>query len=227
VINKQYLKKTTFFVPIGCLLCDAAVRFPNRPGVINYNRILNYSTLNIEAQRLGYKLVASGVRPGDRAALHMYNGPELVVSHFACFIAGAIAVSVNAQAQRQLELLGQSELFRAIDDLRPRLPGVQWFVIDGGGLGPWPPIVAELPAIAADQPAAILYISGATARPKGVVHTHRSLLNAFEALRQLRLALAGGGEPIDGSGIEAVSLGAGAQPGNRVLHRSTAWTRLS
>jgi acyl-CoA synthetase (AMP-forming)/AMP-acid ligase II len=83
------------FMSLACLLHDAAVRFPNKFGVIIDNRILSYSALNIEAQRLAHKLVGSSVRPGGRVALHIYNGPELVVSYFACFIAGAIAVSVN------------------------------------------------------------------------------------------------------------------------------------
>ena len=39
----------------------------------------------------------SGIGPGDRVALHMYNGSELAIGYFACFYAGAIAVPINTR----------------------------------------------------------------------------------------------------------------------------------
>ena len=180
---------------LAALLHDARTRFPSKPSVIIDNQTLSYSELDFRACRLAQQFMAFGVRPGDRVALHMYNGAELAVSYFACFMAGAIAVPVNtrmkaAEIKYVLEhsgastYCGQSELFREIDDLRPCLPGVQRFVVDGRELGPSPRrlVGTELPAVTADQPAAILYTSGSTARPKGVVHTHGSLQNATRVL---------------------------------------------
>jgi long-chain acyl-CoA synthetase len=173
---------------LASFLRVAAFRFPNKPAAIVDNRMVSYSRLNLEAKELSHKLMASGVRPGDRVALHMYNGLDLAVAYFACFNAGAIAVPVNTRMKApEIEYvikhsgtsiyLGQSELFQEIDESRPLLPNIKRFVVDGRGLETRSDVVAatESQVVAADHPAVILYTSGSTARPKGVVHTHASV----------------------------------------------------
>ena len=171
-------------------LRTVAARLPDKPAVIFAGQTLGYREFDLEAQRLALKLIASGVSPGDRLALHMYNGSELAISYFACFYAGAIAVPVNTRMKApEIEYvlqhsgssfyLGQPELFREIQEIQPRLPEVRQFSVDGRNLEACAdrPGAMELPAVAADQAAVILYTSGTTARPKGVVHTHHSLLH--------------------------------------------------
>jgi long-chain acyl-CoA synthetase len=171
-------------------LRSAAAHSPNKPAIIFDGRALSYMELDREAQRRALTLIAAGVGPGDRVALHMDNGSELAVSYFACFYAGAVAVPVNTRMKGpEIEYVlahssasiyvGQPDLFQEIAD-RPRFPGMRRFAVDWRALEV---CVGEstariLPAVAADRPAVILYTSGTTARPKGVVHTHRSLLNA-------------------------------------------------
>src|SRR5215472_8129837 len=127
---------------LASFLHDAASRFPDKPSVIFNNRTVSYSRLNVDAKRLALKLIASGVRPGDRVALHMYNGLDLAVSYFACLNAGAIAVPVNTRMKRpEIEYvlehsgtsiyLGQFELFQEIDKSRPHLPNIKWFLVNG------------------------------------------------------------------------------------------------
>lgn len=60
------------------LLGNTAARLPNKPGLILGDRRLSFSELDVQAQRLAFRLIDSGVHPGDRVALHMENGPELV-----------------------------------------------------------------------------------------------------------------------------------------------------
>ena len=117
-------------------LRDVATRSPNQPALYLERRMLTYAELNSEAQQLALRLLGSGLRPGDRVALHMYNGAELVVGYFGCFYAGAIAVPVNtrmkaAEIEYVLEhsgssiYLGQSELFQEISESRLRFPTIR------------------------------------------------------------------------------------------------------
>jgi long-chain acyl-CoA synthetase len=171
-------------------LRTAAARLPNKPAVIFAGKSLTYREFDLEAQRLALKLISSGVSPGDRVALHMYNGSELAISYVACFYAAAIAVPVNTRMKApEIEYvlqhsgssfyLGQPELFQEIWEIQPRLPEVRQFSVDWRNLAVCSDRLGatELPVVTADRPAVILYTSGTTARPKGVVHTHRSLLH--------------------------------------------------
>jgi long-chain acyl-CoA synthetase len=176
---------------LGFSLRSAASRLPNKPALVVGDRSLDYAGFAREARTLALNLVAAGVNPGDRIALHRDNGAELAIAYYACFHAGAIAVPLNTRLKApELEYqlahsgasiyLGQADLFGEIDGIRSRLPGIRRFVVDERELEAAPERLAatRLPALAADQPAVILYTSGTTARPKGVVHTHGSLLRA-------------------------------------------------
>jgi long-chain acyl-CoA synthetase len=173
-------------------LRKAAAHFPDKAALIFEDRRLSYSKFGAEVQRLARKLIASGVCPGDRVALHMHNCSDLAISCFACLYAGAIAVPVNTRMKaKEIEYvlthsgaslyLGQPELFLEIEDIQAGLSGIRQFARDWRELEDCLP-APHLPALTADQPAAILYTSGTTARPKGAVHTHRTLLNAARGL---------------------------------------------
>jgi long-chain acyl-CoA synthetase len=184
--------------PERCLtsyLHEAALRCPNKVGVIFEDRRFSYCEIDLEAQCLARKLIASGVGSGDRIALHMHNGSDLAIGYFACFYAGAVAVPVNTGMKaREIEYvlahsgasiyLGQPELFREIQDIQARFAGIRHFIADCREFEIPSDCSAarSFPRIEVDRPAAILYTSGTTAWPKGVVHTHRTLLHAARGL---------------------------------------------
>lgn len=124
-----------------------------------------------------------GVRPGDRVAILAANGPEWIAAFWATVSLGAIAVGLNAWSSGD-------ELRYALADCEPRvliadrrrlerLGSFERVVeIESDFEALWAPsALAALPdvAIAEDDPAIILYTSGTTGRPKGVVHTHRNV----------------------------------------------------
>jgi acyl-CoA synthetase (AMP-forming)/AMP-acid ligase II len=133
-----------------------------------------------------------GVRPGDRVAIAAANCPEWMFTFWATVSLGAVAVGLNGWWTGD-------ELRFAIEDAAPVLlvADVKRHArLDGAPLG-LPIVVIErdfaalvasgaaaaLPEvpIAEDDPAVILYTSGTTGRPKGVVHSHRNVLALVDA----------------------------------------------
>ena len=160
-----------------------------------------------DAARIGQVLVHScGVLPGDRVAIAMRNYPEWVLAFTAITSVGAVAVAMNGhwladelayglQDSGARVVLADSERLDRLAQAAP-LPGLQVLAVrpsrplppslavqrlqdltdavGKNGAVPMPPV-----QIAPDAQAIILYTSGSTGHPKGVVSTHRQILSAL------------------------------------------------
>ncbi|MDB5859259.1 MAG: long-chain-fatty-acid--CoA ligase-like protein [Ramlibacter sp.] len=76
-------------------LATSARRYPDKPALVFFGRVLRYAELQRQAERLAARLQALGVKKGDRVLLDMQNCPQLVVAHFAILRANAVVVPVN------------------------------------------------------------------------------------------------------------------------------------
>jgi|KBSMisStandDraft_5_1062788.scaffolds.fasta_scaffold18334_5 long-chain acyl-CoA synthetase len=143
---------------------------------------LTYAQFVAKAEALAHSWLQQGLQPGDRIALHWRNGIELATCYYACFAAGLVAVPVNNRLTPEeiayvLEHSG-ARAYLAQPELRVET-SIPWefdLSADGGA-----PVAGRDLAVAnPDDPALLLYTSGTTARPKGVIHTQRTLAgNAF------------------------------------------------
>lgn len=166
--------------PIAAALLEHADRQPQRPAIVCDDTVISYGTLK---QRIGTtcrRLREWGVAPGDRVVLAATRSPTFVQVYFALHACGAIAVPVAPQipAPRLSYILERTEAKLALVEQRVDQPGTQRkslsvFEDENGARAsmPWKP-----PAM--DQPADLLFTSGTTGKPKGVLLTHANLAAA-------------------------------------------------
>ncbi|HEU5031286.1 MAG TPA: class I adenylate-forming enzyme family protein [Spirillospora sp.] len=178
----------------------------DRDYIVTADRRLSFAEHAAQAASLAKALRDEhGVRPGDRVAIDAANTPEWIVAFWGAIAAGAIAVGYNAWwAPREIEYaLGHTEPALVIADAKraAQMPaGTRVLTIeeDVPALAArYPSAPLDLPDVAEDDPAVILYTSGTSGRPKGAVHSHRNLTSVIEYHRLNDALLTAFGDPAD------------------------------
>jgi long-chain acyl-CoA synthetase len=135
----------------------------------------SYADVTRAARGFASRLIAHGVSKGDKVILWGENRPEWIACYWGIQLAGAIAVPIDYRSSREF-----ADRIRRIVDARIVLVGddvdagaMAWRLadLDWSADGPVPAI-----AIDRDDVAQIVFTSGATADPKGVVIRHRNIL---------------------------------------------------
>ena len=163
--------------------------------VIAGDERLTYADLHAHAVRLAKALVGAGIGKGDRVAIAMRNCPSWIVSYMAALKAGAVATLINGwwQTEEMRHALNLTNPKLVIAD-EGRARRIEAACLDcrivtlpvekpldealvplfGGPEG-------ELPQIAPDDDATILFTSGSTGLAKGAVSTHRAVTTGVYA----------------------------------------------
>ncbi len=184
--------------------------YPSKTAVVDGKQRFSYRELERRVHRLSNALLSLGIRKGDRVAILSPNSHFFLESFYATSQLGVILVPLNYRLQAAdlgyildhagaICLLVDHEYTVMMDTLRPNLPLARhWISAQDEGDAPegwtsWNDLINDFPA---DPPppadckendlVSINYTSGTTARPKGVMMTHRNCyLNAYNMIAHL------------------------------------------
>ena len=181
---------------VGSLLARHARHRPDHPALVCGAHRFTFRQLAARVDRLAIALHALGLRKGDKLAIILPNCVELLDAYRAAAQLGLVAVPLSPllRGAGLITLLRDSHtaaviachaMQEALDEARAQLPQIsadRWILTDDPSARGYRDYGALMDAASADAPPAvsiedddlynIVYSSGTTGQPKGIVHTH-------------------------------------------------------
>jgi len=172
---------------------------PSKAAAICGPEKITWGEFNQRINRVANRLLALGLNKGDKVSLLSSNCIEVLVVLFGIIRAGGVAVPLSAMVQaeslaRMVDdsdskfLFAHSSLAPAMEQYREQLPDIapDGYVVLQGSQPGWQTLDDFLRGASPDEPGVrlsyqdpinIMYTSGTTGAPKGIVHTHHNRLH--------------------------------------------------
>lgn len=186
-------------INVRSLIKRAAQRWPNKVMVFCKDAQITYQELYVRALAFAHTLRSHGVKKGERVIIFYENSIEFYIAYFAVWIAGAIVAPLNV-------FLSEHEFLKIVEDAEPRLIIISDHLkekIDQVPHGALPFMItidrkARLPDYSKpleedeqdnDSLAALLYTSGTTGFPKGVMLSSNNIvINAIQGIARFEVS---------------------------------------
>jgi amino acid adenylation domain-containing protein len=193
---------------LHALLEASAELYPDRPAAVGAGRSLTYGALCSRARQLAHLLAELGVAPGDRVGIHLGKQLESLVAVYGVLEAGAAYVPLDPQApparlaylvsdcdvrvlvagketagvwfERQGELPLRSVVVLDAEEAEELGAPVSGLALVAAAALDSQPASAPRAAVSPDGLAYVLYTSGSTGVPKGVMLSHANALGFVE-----------------------------------------------
>lgn len=188
----------------------AVTLYGRKRAIFSEERSLTYDELNERVNQLAHGLKDLGVEKGDRVAYLASNTIEMLEGFYGVFELGAIIVPLNIRLlpDDYLYILNHSEskvlmvdqdFYQLIEPIKDKLETIEHIIVHNKdettgevGYDEWlhkyPGDTFDRAEIDEDDVCNILYTSGTTGRPKGVMLTHRNnYLHALSSMHHLRV----------------------------------------
>ncbi|WP_110929680.1 long-chain-fatty-acid--CoA ligase [Bacillus massiliglaciei] len=189
----------------------AASVYGEKKALIGEDKILTYRQLNERVNQLSYGLTDLGIKKGDKIAYLAPNSIEMLEGFYGVFQLGAVMVPLNIRLRPSdyLFILDHSEskvlfvdqeMYHLIEPIKDQLATVKHIIVHykesqnieidyNKWLVQYPSTVFQRELIDENDIATLLYTSGTTGDPKGVMLTHRSnYLHALSAMHHIRVS---------------------------------------
>ncbi len=158
----------------------------DKPAIIYQGDILTYAQLENRAKLVGALLQEQGLEKGERVIIYTADKLPFLIIHLGIILSGGVSLPLNFSFTKDemryfLNDSGASFVFASgkqatlIDQIKSRCPKLEEIInptemIEKGGSKPF-----ISPSLGEEDNCFMLYSSGTTGRPKGVVHTHQNL----------------------------------------------------
>lgn len=190
---------------VAAVLREQVRRRGNHPLLICDSDRLSYAEAHQRSTKLACGLITLGAGKGTHVGVLYPNGPDFIVAMLAAARIGAVVIPFSTfatapematqLAHADVQILLATASYRG-HDYRERLAQIDWAgmpLLQHTFFDSAPPVAVDselLEAMEDDVDAsdtlAVVYTSGSTSAPKGVMHTHASLLNHQRVLNEIR-----------------------------------------
>jgi long-chain acyl-CoA synthetase len=182
------------------LLAKTAERQPQKTALIAKEEELSFGALNERVHALAAHLQQEGIRQGDRVGVLLPNSTAIPLSYYSTQKIGAVTVILDARLKgKELQgvlkdadlklLIVHHHLYAEVDEVFKEMATVPVWIVGGGGERSFEKRFAPAgevapPRLEDDDDALILYTSGTTGEPKGVVLTYRNMAQYPMVMRE-------------------------------------------